>query len=204
MSLAVNAMWATRTPLRTFTTITPLPAFATREMAVKALHNHAAMIELDPCMVKFDPMTPSFTGPNEEFPWTWYQMTNKLPPHPTKPSYDRYSTYNMSFNNLPQGLQTHVFTAPGVDIKSEWTIGGNMPGEPQNSANSSPMGAPRNGLYLRQDVQVYADYPRKNMYGRTASARDHSILIQRLAVNANSPPRRSGAVPGLPAIIPLF
>jgi len=45
----------------------------------------------------------------------------------------------------------------GLDIKERWTIGGNAPGEPVQPAEIG-IGAPVNGLYLREDVEIKCNF----------------------------------------------
>lgn len=57
--------------------------------------------------------------------------------------------YTAAFNDLPNGVQTHCYAPLGTDIRERWSLGGTLPGEPLEPVEIG-LGAPRQGLYLRE------------------------------------------------------
>jgi len=58
---------------------------------------------------------------------------------------------------MPWGLQTHIYAPAGVDLRNKWQICGNQPGEPPETREMG-IGAPPEGLYLREDIQITANF----------------------------------------------
>jgi hypothetical protein len=101
--------------------ITPLPREISRETAVSMLHDHSAMIELNPLVLRHDMCDPPpNASPDEAEHATWYTITDKINYLPGG-LYSSEISYKAGFYNLPVGLQTHVFAPAGVDIKSKWS-----------------------------------------------------------------------------------
>ena len=168
--------------------VTPLPATITRERVISTLHNHAEMIELNPLVVRYDRIKVPAHAPAEEFPWAWFQLTDKLFRFPRRMVFGEV-TYKASFNDLPHGLQTHVYAPGGLDIKTKWTVEGQVINEPREHDNSSPNGAPRETLYLREDVDMRCHMLMTTFVRRTLR-NAHDGLVKELIANAGAPRRR--------------
>lgn len=181
-----------------FTTITPIPASTSRETAIKALHNHSAMIELNPLVIQYDRVKTPALAPAEEYPWAWFQLTDKLLRLPRRIHFGNV-TYKVSFNDLPDGLQSHVYAPAGLEIKTKWTVEGNTPGEPSEPAESAPSDAPREGLYLHEDVVIYSR-PFMTTYVKKTMRKAHAVLVERLVANANAPQKRRGSTTDHPEL----
>lgn len=66
-------------------------------------------------------------------------------------------SFNGCFHDMPWGLQTHIYAPLNIDLKNRYRIAGNQPGvEPpeQLEIGLSSLGAPSDGLYLRDDVEI--------------------------------------------------
>jgi hypothetical protein len=164
-----------------FTTITPIPTGVSRETVMSTLRNHVEMIDLNPLVINREPCkAPSFATP-EEYHAIWYEITDRisyLPGGMAKGSV----TYHGCFHDLAEGLQTHVYAPLGLDIRSRWVLGGNLPGEPVAPVELG-LGIPKVGLYLREDVEMKCNimmisFVKKNL------KRSHSTLVDRLLEKA--------------------
>ncbi|KAK4504166.1 hypothetical protein PRZ48_005082 [Zasmidium cellare] len=164
------------------TNITPLPASISRDAAVAHLHDHHAMIELNPLVLRHeitDP--PSNAAPDEARDAIWYEITdqiNYLPGGAVKGEV----VYKACFYNLPRGLQTHVFAPGGVDIKSKWSVGGSMPGEPREPAELG-VNVPRDGLYIKEEVDLRCNVLMSNFVKRNLK-KSHLVVADKIVERA--------------------
>lgn len=86
------------------------------------LHDHSAMIELNPLVLRHDTCDPPPNAtPDEAEHATWYSITDKINYLPGG-LFSSEISYKASFYDLPMGLQTHVLAPAGVDIKSKWSM----------------------------------------------------------------------------------
>jgi hypothetical protein len=58
------------------------------------------------------------------------------------------------FHDTEWGLETHTFVPLGIDIKSKWRIAGNQPDEQRKFNEFRHDAAPKNGLYLQEDIEI--------------------------------------------------
>ncbi|RAQ54291.1 hypothetical protein AFGD_005647 [Aspergillus flavus] len=179
-----------------FTNITPLPSYITRETVVEALHNHAEMIELNPLVIRHQPCRPPSFSPADEFHCTWYEMTDRISYLPGGLVQGNVS-YAGCFYDLPRGLQTHVYAPTGLDIREKWSVCGNMPGEPREPVELGIPDAPREGLYLREDVNMRSQIWATAFVKRTLK-RAHAVLVDRLVIKADLEKQRKDSISGLP------
>ncbi|PGH13847.1 hypothetical protein AJ79_03415 [Helicocarpus griseus UAMH5409] len=166
-----------------FTTVTPLPSHIPRDIAVETLHAHSEMIELNPLVIKHERCKPPPNAPPDEFHCIWYELTDKIHYLPGGILRGRI-TYKACFHDLPRGLQTHVYAPTGLDIRNRWTIGGNMPGEPREPVELGLTDAPREGLYLREDVDMRCNIFANSFVKKTLKEA-HAVLVARLLIKAD-------------------
>jgi hypothetical protein len=159
-----------------FTTITPIPAGVTRETVMETLHDHLEMIDLNPTHEAREPIKAPPEASPEEYHCKWYQITDKVAYLPGKVH------FKACFHDLPQGLQTHVYAPMGLDIKEKWTLGGNLPHEPVQPVEIG-VGAPINGLYLREDVEMKCNFVMTKFVKKTLKDALAS-LVARLVVKS--------------------
>ncbi|EGE04310.1 hypothetical protein TEQG_03339 [Trichophyton equinum CBS 127.97] len=76
-------------------------------------------------------------------------------------------------------LRAHRPRHPG-----EWSVGGNMPGEPRETVELGIPGAPREGLYLREDVNMRCNVLATGFVKKTLR-RAHAVLVDRLLLKAD-------------------
>ncbi|KAL9070768.1 MAG: hypothetical protein Q9157_005708 [Trypethelium eluteriae] len=165
-----------------YTSITPLPAGITRETVVETLHDHLEMIDLNPLVIKrFQCKPPGFANA-EEYHCIWYQLTDKVQYLPGGLAKGNV-TYHGCFHDLSNGLQTHVYAPLGLDIKEKWTVGGNLPGEPREPVEMG-LGAPKDGLYLREDVDMRSNFMTTSFVKRTLK-KAHEKLVDRMIERAH-------------------
>jgi hypothetical protein len=164
-----------------FTTITPLPYYITRETVVESLHSHGEMIGLNPLVTKYARCDPPPNAAADEFHCVWYELTDKVS---YLPGVSGSVSYKACFYDLPVGLQTHVYAPTGLDIKEKWSVGGNMPGEPRETIELGLLDAPREGLYLREDVHMRCNFFMTGFVKKTLK-RAHSVLVDRLVMKAD-------------------
>lgn len=162
----------------TFTSITPLPKTTTRAAAVSWLHNHVQMIRLNPLVLRLQETTPPPNAAADEYNCAWYEITDEISYLPGG-LYKGEVTYKACFNDLPNGIQTHTFAPAGLDLRGKWTVGGNEPGEPRETLELG-MDAPREGLYVREDVDMRCNifltgFVKKNL------TKAHKSVVDKLA-----------------------
>ncbi|CAK3943305.1 hypothetical protein AC579_6032 [Lecanosticta acicola] len=137
------------------THITPLPPSISRQTAIAQLHDHASMIKLNPLVLRHEECPPpKAASPDEAAHAIWYQITDQITYLPYIPGMKGEVVYKACFYNLPNGLQTHTFAPAGVDIRGKWTVRGNMPGEPREERELGEVDVPREGLYVREEVDL--------------------------------------------------
>ncbi|EFR04718.1 hypothetical protein MGYG_07726 [Nannizzia gypsea CBS 118893] len=166
-----------------FTTVTPLPPYITREMVVRTLHEHSEMIKLNPLVIDFKRCSPPSHAPPDEFHCIWYELTDRVHYLPGGLLSGNVS-YKACFHDLPGGLQTHVYAPTGLDIQEKWSVGGNMPGEPREAMELGIPGAPREGLYLREDVNMRCNVLATGFVKKTLR-RAHAVLVDRLLLKTD-------------------
>ncbi|KAI1351997.1 hypothetical protein F5Y01DRAFT_102831 [Xylaria sp. FL0043] len=165
----------------TFTTISPLPAGIPREVVIDFLHNHQEMIDLNPLIVERHPIPPPPHAPDEETRCVWWSMTDKISYFPGGLVSGEIE-YTAAFNDLPNGIQTHCYAPLGTDIRERWSLGGTLPGEPLEPVEIG-LGAPRQGLYLREDVELRCNFVMASFVKKTLK-KAHGTLVDRLCQKA--------------------
>ena len=165
-----------------FTTVTPLPAGITRESVIATLYDHTEMIDLNPLVIERHPVKPPAKATPEEYHCLWYEITDRVQYLPGGMVSGKVS-YNACFHNLPQGLQTHVYAPLGLDIKNKWSLGGTLPGEPKEPMELG-IGVPKNGLWLREDVEMKCNVVMTSFVKRTLK-KAHATLVARLVEKAH-------------------
>lgn len=167
------------------TNITPLPLAISREVAVSFLHDHVEMIELNPLVIRHQRTTaPPNATPEEVINCNWYEITdviNYLPGGMVKSEL----SYKGGFYDLPDGLQTHIFAPAGVDMKTIWRVAGNEPGEPPEPVELG-LNVPKDGLYLREDVELRCNVFLMNFVKRNLK-KSHHTLVKDLITKAHDP-----------------
>lgn len=145
-----------------YTNITPIPGFIPRQLAIDILHSHSEVITLNPLVLSHKPISPPRDAPSDEYYSTWYQVTERIQ---YIPGIGKLGSGNISFNgcfhNMPWGLQTHTYAPANVDLRIKYHIAGNQPGvEPpeQQEMGLAALGAPKDGLYLREDIEIRCNF----------------------------------------------
>jgi hypothetical protein len=161
-----------------FTSTTVLPAGVTRETVLETLHDHTAMVQLNPNNCDIVPCrVPTFATP-EESTCAWYQITDRIS---YLPGLTNKVTYSGCFHNLIDGMQSHIYAPMGLDIRNRWTIGGYLPGEHQGPVE---FGAPKDGLYLKEDVDMVCNILATKFVQKELKIAHHH-LVQRLIEKAH-------------------
>lgn len=165
-----------------YTIITPLPPAISRATAVETLHSHSEMIELNPLVIKHTKAKAPPNVPTDERHCVWYELTDRITYLPGLKGLVRYKG---CFHDLPRGVQTHVYAPAGLEIKEKWSIGGNEPGEEREvvEIGLAGLGVPRDGLYLREDVDMRCNFFLSSFVKRTLR-KAHEVLVQRLVIKA--------------------
>lgn len=141
-----------------FTIITPIPGFIPRQLAIDILHSHSEVITLNPLVLDHKPIKAPRNAASDEYYSTWYEINQRIQyvPGLGKMGSGKIS-FNGCFHDMPWGLQTHIYAPMNVDLKNRYRIAGNQPGvEPpeQQEIGLAQLGAPTDGLYLRDDVEI--------------------------------------------------
>ncbi|RHZ73126.1 hypothetical protein CDV55_108647 [Aspergillus turcosus] len=122
-------------------------------------------------------------APADEYHAIWYELTDRISYLPGGILRGNVS-YKGCFHDLPRGLQTHVYAPTGLDIRDKWTVCGNMPGEPREAIELGLPEAPREGLYLREDVQMRCQIWATSFVKKTLK-KAHATLVDRLIIKAD-------------------
>lgn len=168
----------------TFTTITPLPAGISRQMAVDFLHNHAEMIDLNPLVIERHPISPPAHAGADEQTCTWYSITDKISYLPGTDLVRGDVTYTCAFHDLPAGLQTHCYAGLGLEIRDMWSVGGSEPGEAPE-VQELGLKAPASGLYIREDVDFKCNLLMSAFVKKTLK-KAHGTLVAAMGRKAQS------------------
>ncbi|KOS22819.1 hypothetical protein ESCO_003899 [Escovopsis weberi] len=164
-----------------FTSITPLPAGIPRQLAIDFLHNHAAMIDLNPLVTARRRIpAPAHALPDERA-CAWYAITDRIAYLPGGLASGAVE-YTAAFHDLPHGLQTHCHAPMGVDLRERWTVGGTLPGEPPEPVEIG-LGAPPDGLYIREDVELRCSIVMAAFVKKTLK-KAHGTVVRALAERA--------------------
>ncbi|KAI8159046.1 hypothetical protein K4K49_003715 [Colletotrichum sp. SAR 10_70] len=141
-----------------YTTITPIPGFIPRQLAIDILHSHSEVITLNPLVLDHKPIKAPRDAAADEYYSTWYEITERVQfiPGIGKMGSGKIS-FNGCFHDMPWGLQTHTYAPMNIDIRIKYRIDGNQPGvEPphQPEIGMAGLGVPVDGLYLREDIEI--------------------------------------------------
>ncbi|OLN83408.1 hypothetical protein CCHL11_03132 [Colletotrichum chlorophyti] len=141
-----------------YTTVTPIPGFIPRQLAIDILHSHSEVITLNPLVLDHKPIPAPRDAASDEYYSTWYEITERVQfiPGMGKMGSGKIK-FNGCFHDMPWGLQTHTYAPMNIDIRIKYRIDGNQPGvEPpqQPELGMSGLGVPTDGLYLREDIEI--------------------------------------------------
>lgn len=166
----------------TFTTISPLPADIGRQAVLDFLHSHEGMIDLNPLVIERHPLSePPPHCPDEERECVWWSMTDKIT---YMPGVKSDLTYTAAFQDLHDGIRTHCYAPMGTHILERWSLGGTLPGEPKQPVELG-LGAPSQGLYIREDVEVRCNFLMAGFVKKTI-LKSHGLLVERLIAGARA------------------
>ncbi|KJR88912.1 uncharacterized protein SPSK_07374 [Sporothrix schenckii 1099-18] len=140
------------------TIVTPIPGFIPRQLAIDILHSHSEVITLNPLVLSHKPIKAPRDAASDEYYSTWYEITERIQyvPGIGKMGSGKLA-FNACFHDMPWGLQAHIYAPMNTDLRYKYRIAGNQPGvEPPETLEMGLMalGAPSDGLYLREDVEV--------------------------------------------------
>ncbi|KAF2456493.1 hypothetical protein BDY21DRAFT_305613, partial [Lineolata rhizophorae] len=137
-----------------YTNITPIPSHIPRQLAIDILHSHAEIITLNPLVLEHNAIKAPRDAAADEFYSTWYEIIERIQ---YVPGMGRMGSGKISFrgcfHDTPWGLQTHIYAPMNVDLRNNWRIAGNQPGEPPEPKELG-VKAPAEGLYLREDIEI--------------------------------------------------
>ncbi|KAF9869312.1 hypothetical protein CkaCkLH20_13229 [Colletotrichum karsti] len=141
-----------------YTTITPIPGFIPRQLAIDILHSHSEVITLNPLVLDHKPIKAPRDAAADEYYSTWYEITERVQfiPGIGKMGSGKIS-FNGCFHDMPWGLQTHTYAPMNIDIRIKYRIDGNQPGVEaphQPEIGMAGLGVPVDGLYLREDIEI--------------------------------------------------
>ncbi|EFQ26894.1 hypothetical protein CGRA01v4_07886 [Colletotrichum graminicola] len=141
-----------------YTTVTPIPGFIPRQLAVDILHSHSEVITLNPLVLDHKPIKAPRDAASDEYYSTWYEISQRIQyvPGIGKMGSGKIS-FNGCFHDMPWGLQTHTYAPMNIDIRIKYRIDGNQPGvEPPQppEIGTGGLGIPADGLYLREDIEI--------------------------------------------------
>ncbi|POS75004.1 hypothetical protein DHEL01_v206600 [Diaporthe helianthi] len=141
-----------------YTIVTPIPGFIPRQLAIDILHSHSEVITLNPLVLDHKPIKAPQKAASDEYYSTWYEISQRIQYVPGLGKMGSGKiTFNGCFHDMPWGLQTHIYAPMNVDLRNKYRISGNQPGvesPEQPEIGLASLGAPSDGLYLRDDVEI--------------------------------------------------
>lgn len=149
---------------------------------METLHSHTEMIDLNPLVEERHPIKAPKNATAEEYHCLWYSITDRVSYLPGGIASGKV-TYNACFHDLKWGIQTHCYAPMGLDIRGKWTLGGSLPGEPIGPVELG-LGAPLQGLYLREDIDMKCNVLMTAFVKKTTK-KAHAALIERLVVKSS-------------------
>ncbi|KHN95487.1 uncharacterized protein MAM_06764 [Metarhizium album ARSEF 1941] len=167
-----------------FTVITPIPGFIPRQLALDILHSHSEVITLNPLVLDHKPISAPRDAAADEFYSTWYEITQRIQFVPGMGNLGSGKiTFNGCFHDMPWGLQTHVYAPFNVEMRSKYQIGGNQPGIEPPQQREIGLGAPADGLYLREDIEIKCNITMVSFVKSQAKAANKQ-MVQRIVKKA--------------------
>jgi hypothetical protein len=137
-----------------YTHLTPIPSHIPRQLALDILHSHGEIITLNPLVIEHHAIKAPRDAKADEYYSTWYEIIERIQyvPGLGKMGSGKIN-FKGCFHDMPWGLQTHIYAPMNVDLRNNWRIAGNQPGElPER--HELGIGAPSDGLYLREDIEI--------------------------------------------------
>jgi hypothetical protein len=137
-----------------YTHVTPIPSHIPRQLALDILHSHGEIINLNPLVLEHHAIKAPRDAKSDEYYSTWYEITERIQylPGIGKMGSGKIN-FKGCFHDMPWGLQTHIYAPMNIDLRNNWRIAGNQPGEPPER-HELGIGAPADGLYLREDIEI--------------------------------------------------
>ncbi|KAB8260976.1 hypothetical protein BDV32DRAFT_148848 [Aspergillus pseudonomiae] len=148
-----------------FTSTSPLPPSITPERVIEVLHDHVTMIKLNPLVIDLQRCEPHKDAPATERDLVWYEITDKVSYLPFG-LFSGKVKYKGCFEDLPMGLQTHIYAPLGLRTKNTWTI--------------------EDELQLKEDVFMTCNILMAPFVKATIKA-SHGPLVERLIMEAELP-----------------
>lgn len=145
------------------------------------LHSYTDIIDLNPLVEERHSIPPPPNATTEEYHCDWYSLTDRVQYLPGGMITGKVS-YTACFYHLANGLQAHYYAPLGINIKNKWTLCGSLPGETIAPVEIG-VGAPRSGLYLREDVKLSCNFMAVP-YLKKAAKKAHALLVSRLVARA--------------------
>jgi len=137
-----------------YTHITPIPSNIPRQLAIDILHCHSEVITVNPLVLEHHPIKAPRDAAADEYYATWYEITERIQ---VVPGIGKMGSGKISFkgcfHDMPWGIQTHIHAPMNIDMRNNWRICGNQPGEPPEPKELG-IAAPAEGLYLREDIEI--------------------------------------------------
>lgn len=168
-----------------FTNITPIPKGVTRDAAIGWLHDHEQMIRLNPLVLRLERSTPPPHAPADEHDCAWYEITDQINYIPGGLAKGEV-TYKACFNDLPDGIQTHVYAPAGLELRERWSVGGSEPGEKRKEPRELGLDVPREGLYIKEDVDMRCSFFLTAFVKKNLS-KSHRAVLEKVGALANAP-----------------
>jgi hypothetical protein len=166
-----------------YTNITPIPSHIPRQLAIDVLHSHGEIIKLNPLVIEHHPINALRSAPSDEYFSQWYEITERIQYIPgTGKMGSGKITFKGVFHDMPWGLQTHIYAPMGVDLRNKWQVRGNQQGEPPEPRELGS-GAPAEGLYLREDVEIRCNITMISFVKKELKAAS-KVLVERLVRKA--------------------
>jgi hypothetical protein len=151
-----------------------IPAFIPRQLALDVLHDHAEVITLNPLVLSHQRISPPTDAPPDEAQSTWYEITERIQFIPGLGKAGSSTiNFNGVFHNVPWGLQTHIYAPMNVDMRAQYRVAGSQSGVEEAAPRElglEKLGAPKEGLYLRADIEFKCNVALASFVKSTSSS----------------------------------
>lgn len=160
-------------------TSTTLPSTVSRQAALSLLHDHEAMMDLNPLVLWHRPTAAPGGTPAAEADWAWFTVADGLVRRPGGGRALGQLRYLCGFADAPDGLQTHSLAPLGVELRGRWTV----------------VAGPDAALSLREAVELRCCWLLAGAVRRTLK-RAHAGLVRRIIARAEAAATATGPEPG--------
>ena len=186
----------------TYTRTNPFTPHLRPQSVIAVLHNHGAMIELNPTVTAHHEIPIPATAAGGERLAVWHEFTETVPFLPgvlgSSGSWASSTvTPHAAFHDTPSGLETHVYAPLGLEVRGTWSVRkavGSGERMVVVAAEEEEEVSGEEGLYhLCEDVAITGPWFLTG-FARKEHKKNHEAMVERLFGKAQQMERESSVV----------